>query len=198
MQQGGFCVRASFRDAGSAGGADHMPGWPDAQYTLDNTIQKPVPPAHPAKIVDCDALPLDSAAMFGIKSPIEDAYYDAIHNRLFSMVYFALNEGISPEHRKSFREDWRERGSYHLVQLLKRCASADWSSYPETFWMKPKPTVTGGPQGFNLSLRRRVLESCEPIKDKEVLRLGWQDPDEECREIAEKRTGALRSWVRVK
>lgn len=75
--------------------------------------------------------------MVGIKSPIEDAYYDAIRKRLFSMVYFALNEGVSPEHRKRFRKDWRERGSYHLTQLLKRSASPDWSSYPETFWMNP-------------------------------------------------------------
>ena len=53
------------------------------------------------------------------------------------MVYFALNEGISPEHWKSFRRDWRERGSYHLIQLLRWSASPDWESYPETFWMNP-------------------------------------------------------------
>jgi hypothetical protein len=78
--------------------------------------------------------------MFGIKSPIEDAYYDAIHNRLFSMVYFALN-------RKSFRKDWCERGSFHLVQLLKQSASPDWSSYPETFWMKPGAPIVQSMSG---------------------------------------------------
>jgi hypothetical protein len=75
--------------------------------------------------------------MFGSKSPIELAYHNAVSNRLFSMVYFALNEGVSSECRKSFRKDWRGRGSYHLVQLLKRSASPDWESYPETFWMNP-------------------------------------------------------------
>ena len=75
--------------------------------------------------------------MFGRKSPIELAYHDAVSNRLFSMVYFALNEGVSPEHREGFRKDWRERGSFHLIQLLKRSASPDWESYPETFWMNP-------------------------------------------------------------
>jgi hypothetical protein len=75
--------------------------------------------------------------MFGIKSPIESAYWHAVSNRLFSMVYFALNEGVPPEDRKSFRRDWVERGSYLLGQLLLQCARPDWASYPETFWINP-------------------------------------------------------------
>jgi len=75
--------------------------------------------------------------MSGSKSPIEDARRYAASNRLLSMVYFALNDGVPPEHRKIFRKDWRERGSYHLTQLLLQCASPDWTSYPETFWMNP-------------------------------------------------------------
>lgn len=71
------------------------------------------------------------------RSPIEGAYHHAVNNRLFSLVYFALNEGISPEYRKSFRKDWSERGSYELNQLLLRCARLDWASYPETFWVNP-------------------------------------------------------------
>lgn len=75
--------------------------------------------------------------MFGIKSPIEDAYHDAVFHRLLSIVYFALNDGVPPEHRKNFRKDWVKRGSYLLGQLLLRCASPDWASYPETFWVDP-------------------------------------------------------------
>ncbi len=47
-------------------------------------------------------------------------------------------------------------------------------------------------------LRRNVLESCEPMKDREILKLGWSDPDEECREIACKRTGPYVKWIGVK
>jgi len=75
--------------------------------------------------------------MVGIKSPIKDAYRAAVDNRLFSIVYLALNEGVSPEDRKTFRKDWVKRGSYRLAELLLRCARPDWASYPETFWMRP-------------------------------------------------------------
>lgn len=75
--------------------------------------------------------------MFGSKSPIEAAYHDAIAHRLHSMVYLALNEGVPAEDRRRFRKDWSERGSYHLIQLLKHSASPDWNFYPETFWVNP-------------------------------------------------------------
>jgi hypothetical protein len=75
--------------------------------------------------------------MSGIKSPIEDAYRNAVSNRLFSMVYSALNGGVLQEDRKSFRKDWVERGSYRLGELLLHCARPDWASYPETFWIDP-------------------------------------------------------------
>ena len=71
------------------------------------------------------------------RSPIEDAYRHAVHNRLLSSVYCALNYGVDAEYRKSFRKDWSERGSYNLAQLLLQCARPDWTSYPETFWMNP-------------------------------------------------------------
>lgn len=75
--------------------------------------------------------------MVGRKSPIEDAYHQAVTNRLFSIVYFALNDGISPGDRKSFRKIWVERGSYLLAELVLRCAGPDWASYPEAFSMRP-------------------------------------------------------------
>jgi len=75
--------------------------------------------------------------MSGCKSPIKDAYRRAVSDRLLSTVYFALNDGVPPEHRKSFRKDWVERGSYLLGQLLLQCARPDWASYPETFWVNP-------------------------------------------------------------
>jgi hypothetical protein len=75
--------------------------------------------------------------MSGIKSPIEDAYWHAVSNRLFSMVYSALNGGVPLEDRKLFRKDWNERGTYHLNLLLLQCARPDWSSHPETFWIDP-------------------------------------------------------------
>jgi hypothetical protein len=75
--------------------------------------------------------------MPGFKSPIETAYQNALSNRLLSMVYAALNAGVLPEGRKSFRKDWIERGSYRLGELLLHCASPDWTSYAETFWIDP-------------------------------------------------------------
>jgi hypothetical protein len=75
--------------------------------------------------------------MFGSKSPVEDAYHQAVYNRLLSMIYSALNYGVSPEQRKIFRKDWNERGSFQLAELLLRCAHPDWASYAETFWMNP-------------------------------------------------------------
>jgi hypothetical protein len=86
--------------------------------------------------------------MTEIKSPIEDAYRHAVHNRLLSSIYCALNYGVEPEYRKSFRKDWRERGSYNLAQLLLQCARPDWSSYPETFWIN--------------SWIGELLRTCEP------------------------------------
>ena len=75
--------------------------------------------------------------MSGTKGPIEDAYYDAIYKRLFSMVYFALNEGVAPKYRRSFRRDWTERGSYLLGELLLLSSRPDWESHPDTFWVDP-------------------------------------------------------------
>jgi hypothetical protein len=75
--------------------------------------------------------------MFGSKSPIEAAYNDAVGHRLRSIVYLSLNEGVHPEGRRGFRKDWGERGTYHLVHLLKQSASPEWNSYPETFWISP-------------------------------------------------------------
>jgi len=75
--------------------------------------------------------------MFGSRSPIEAAYHQAVFNRLFSIVYFALNDGISPSDLKEFRKDWTERGSLRLAELLLRCARPDWASYPETFCLRP-------------------------------------------------------------
>jgi len=75
--------------------------------------------------------------MFGSKSPIETAYYDAVGKLILSMVYFALNEGVPGWDLERFRADWTERGSFRLAELLHRCARPDWASHPETFFMNP-------------------------------------------------------------
>jgi hypothetical protein len=46
------------------------------------------------------------------------------------------------------------------------------------------------------SLRQRILKGCDR-KDAEVLKLGWGDPDEECRRIARTRTGPYLKWLGV-
>lgn len=73
--------------------------------------------------------------MFGSEKPIEMAYHEAVSNRLMSLVYFALNEGVAPNERRHFRKVWSERGTYFLGEHLLRCASADWSSYPDAFFI---------------------------------------------------------------
>jgi hypothetical protein len=75
--------------------------------------------------------------MAGRFGPIEDAYQHALHARLHSMVYFALNNGVARHERKSFRKEWRERGMGLLVEHLMRCASPNWTDYLETFYIDP-------------------------------------------------------------
>ena len=75
--------------------------------------------------------------MFGTKSPIESAYIEAVTNRLFSMVYFVLNQVFPPKERKQFRKDWEERSTHQLTQLLKQSASLKWESHPGAFWINP-------------------------------------------------------------
>ncbi len=47
-------------------------------------------------------------------------------------------------------------------------------------------------------LRAEVIRSCDPFDDKEVLKHAWEDPDEECRQIAEERVGHLTDYVGLK
>lgn len=48
-------------------------------------------------------------------------------------------------------------------------------------------------------LRRTILQSCNrPMDEKEVLKLGWSDSDEECRNLARERIGPHAKWVGVK
>lgn len=75
--------------------------------------------------------------MTRINSPIESAYHTAVSGRLYSVVYFALNNGVPPKERQAFKKDWRGRGFGLLVELLLQCASPNWNSYPETFWVDP-------------------------------------------------------------
>ena len=47
-------------------------------------------------------------------------------------------------------------------------------------------------------LRREVIRSCDPFDDRNVLKVAWDDPDEECRKIAEERVGSFTDYVGVK
>lgn len=47
------------------------------------------------------------------------------------------------------------------------------------------------------ALRETILGSCEPLKDGEILKLGWNDPSDRCREIAHDRIGSHTRWVGV-
>jgi hypothetical protein len=47
-------------------------------------------------------------------------------------------------------------------------------------------------------LRLEVIRSCDPFVDKDVLKAAWDDPDEECRKIAEERVGSFTDYVGVK
>jgi hypothetical protein len=46
-------------------------------------------------------------------------------------------------------------------------------------------------------LRAEVIRSCDPFDDKPVLKVAWDDPDEECRKIATERVGRLAGIVGV-
>jgi hypothetical protein len=47
-------------------------------------------------------------------------------------------------------------------------------------------------------LRQEVKCSCDPFIDKSVLKIAWDDPDEECRKVARERVGRFMSYVGVK
>lgn len=46
-------------------------------------------------------------------------------------------------------------------------------------------------------LRAEVIRSCDPFDDGPVLKMAWNDPDENCREIARERIGGLTEFVGV-
>lgn len=75
--------------------------------------------------------------MTRFKSPVESAYHDAVRNRLHSIIFSALNNGVPPKERKRFREHWLDQGPIYLIQLLARCAAQDWSADPDGFWVDP-------------------------------------------------------------
>jgi hypothetical protein len=47
-------------------------------------------------------------------------------------------------------------------------------------------------------LRQEVIRSCDPFDDKNILKAAWDDPDEECKKIAQERVGVLTGYVGVK
>jgi hypothetical protein len=69
-----------------------------------------------------------------IKSPVEDALRAAVRDRLWSLVYSALNTALDYYHDpKELRRDWCDIGAYGVAELLVLSASSDtrdWSSYP--------------------------------------------------------------------
>lgn len=46
-------------------------------------------------------------------------------------------------------------------------------------------------------LRKEVIRSCDPFEDKPVLKVAWDDPDDECRIIARERVGVFTDYVDV-
>jgi hypothetical protein len=46
-------------------------------------------------------------------------------------------------------------------------------------------------------LREAIIHSCDPIKDRDVLKTGWEDSDEECRKAAKERVGPYTKFVAV-
>jgi hypothetical protein len=47
-------------------------------------------------------------------------------------------------------------------------------------------------------LREEVIRSCDPIRDSKVLKLAWDDPDEDCQKLAVERVGPFTDFVGVK
>lgn len=47
-------------------------------------------------------------------------------------------------------------------------------------------------------LRQELIRSCDPIVDSKVLKLAWDDPDKDCRSLAEERVGQFTAYVGVK
>jgi hypothetical protein len=46
-------------------------------------------------------------------------------------------------------------------------------------------------------LRKEVVRTCDPFIDTPVLKVAWDDPDEECRKIARERVGRFTNYVGV-
>lgn len=46
-------------------------------------------------------------------------------------------------------------------------------------------------------LREVLLDGCDPLTDKDVLKVAWSDPDPQCKAAAVKRVGEHKKWVGV-
>jgi hypothetical protein len=46
-------------------------------------------------------------------------------------------------------------------------------------------------------LRAEVIRSCDPFEDKKVLKAAWDDPNEDCRQVARERVGGYTKVVGV-
>jgi len=59
--------------------------------------------------------------------------------------------------------------------------------------------LLGKQEADNLKrLRQEVIRSCDPFIDTYILKAAWDDPDEECRRIAQERVGTSTDFVGVK
>jgi len=48
-----------------------------------------------------------------------------------------------------------------------------------------------------LACRQAIVESCDPILDKELLKAAWDDPNRHCRRFAKERIGKFTQFVGV-
>jgi hypothetical protein len=128
----------------------------------------------------------------------------------------AVNPKLIGSSRRTGRKVWAVEGDANSPfeeygQMWKACLDKwiDQSPVPYMFikYIQTTPEVKlaaynrllSKPDGSDFKLlREEVIRSCDPFEDKDILRIAWEDPDEDCRKIAKERVGRFVSYVGVK
>ena len=92
---------------------------------------------------------------------------------------------------KACLEKWIDepRVSYFFIKYIQTTPEVKLAAYTRLLEKQE--------DSFCKRLRKEVIRSCDPFDDKPVLKVAWDDPDEECRKIARERVGRFTDFVGV-
>ena len=115
------------------------------------------------------------------------------HGRDYWMVYGDVNPPFEEfgEMWEISLENWMDLPyvPYTILRFVQTTQRVKLATYQRLL----KLPEEARPQDF----RKVLIAGCDPFTDKDVLKLAWDDPDKNCREVATERVGNLTEWVGV-